>query len=42
VIRAGALRRAEIPDERTLPPRGSTAWKILQAARKARNEEPLK
>jgi hypothetical protein len=41
IIKSGQLRRAEIPDDRLLPKKGSVAWQILQAARKARNEDPL-
>jgi hypothetical protein len=42
IIRLGKIRRGEIVDERTLPPKGSTAWKILNSARKRDGLEPLK
>jgi hypothetical protein len=41
IILAGKIRRGEIEDPRTRPPRGSLAEKIVNAARKARGEGPL-
>jgi hypothetical protein len=39
IVLAGMKARGEIRDERSLPPRGSMAWKILAAGAKARGEE---
>jgi hypothetical protein len=42
ILLAGMKRRAEITDDSLAPPKGSKARAIINAARKARGEEPLK